>query len=137
MLEGGTGGSGAEPVRAAAGGAAEDARARSRELRLQLGATRARLAQLRRAGLDGQGRPDTSPDVFKQVQEQLLQAREQIGHLETALATNRRIGMAIGIVMVRHQVTDEQAFALLREQSQRRNQKLRELAEEVIYTGSL
>ncbi|NYJ06833.1 ANTAR domain-containing protein [Petropleomorpha daqingensis] len=137
MLDDGTGGDGATPSRAPFDGAAADARARSRELRLQLSATRARLSRLRRAGLDQRGRPDTAVDVFKQVQEQLLAAREQIVHLETALTSNRRIGIAIGIVMARNQLTDEAAFELLREQSQLRNQKLRELAEEVIYTGML
>ena len=102
----------------------------------QLRITRARLTKLRGAGLDADGQPDTTPDVVKQVQEQLIQARERIGHLETALASNRRIGIAIGIVMARHGVTDEVAFELLRERSQLLNEKLRELAEEVIYTGT-
>jgi AmiR/NasT family two-component response regulator len=39
--------------------------------------------------------------------------------------------------MARRQVTDEQAFDLLRKQSQVRNQKLRDLAEDVIHTGGL
>ena len=73
----------------------------------------------------------------RQLREQLAQAREQISHLEVALGTNRRIGIAIGIVMTRHQVTAEQAFELLREQSQVRNQKLHDIAEDVIYTGRL
>jgi hypothetical protein len=137
MLQDATGGDDAAPLRVPADGSAADARARSRELRLQLGVTRARLARLRRSGLDGRGRPDATPDVVKQVQEQLLEARERIGHLETALTTNRRIGIAIGIVMAGRRLTDEQAFALLREESQLRNQKLREVAEEVIYTGTL
>ena len=136
MSQDGTGGDGTPPPRGPIEGAAQ-ARERSRELRLQLGATRARLTHLRRAGLDRLGQPDSSPDLFKQVQQQLEQAREQISHLETALATNRRIGIAIGIVMDRHHVTDDQAFDLLRRESQLRNQKLRELAEEVIYTGTL
>ena len=53
------------------------------------------------------------------------------------MATNRRIGIAIGVVMARYGRTDEQAFELLREQSQVRNKKLRDLAEEVVYTGTL
>jgi len=132
MVQDGTSGDGAAPPRGPVEGAVE-ARERSRELRVQLGATRARLAQLRRVGSAGGGQPDG----FEELRDQLGQAREQIGHLETALATNRRIGMAIGIVMVRRNVTDEQAFALLCEQSQLRNEKLRDLAEEVIYTGTL
>jgi ANTAR domain len=117
-------------------GTAAATRERSRQLREQLSANRARLTLLRRSGLDGRGRPGAA-DVVAQVQEQLLRAGERIGHLEVALRTNRRIGIAIGIVMARRQVTDEQAFDLLREQSQVRNQKLRDLAEDVIYTGDL
>jgi hypothetical protein len=44
--------------------------------------------------------------------------REKIVNLETALVTARRIGAAIGVLMSRHQVTDAQAFNLLREASQ-------------------
>jgi hypothetical protein len=135
MLDG-LSGTGASPDRPQVDGTAAAARERSRQLREQLSANRARLTLLRRSGADGRGRPD-APDVVAQVQEQLLRAGERIGHLEVALRTNRRIGIAIGIVMARHQVTDEQAFDLLREQSQVRNQKLRDLAEDVIYTGSL
>jgi hypothetical protein len=137
MLDDGTGGSGVRPARTPAEAGAAAARERSRQLRGQLDANRARLAQLRKTGLDGHGRLDNAPDVFKQVQEQLLEARERIGHLETALASNRRIGIAIGIVMAGHQVTDEAAFELLRRRSQETNRKLRDVAEEVIYTGAL
>jgi AmiR/NasT family two-component response regulator len=99
---------------------------------------------------DGSGGTGASPDRtqvdgtaaaarerFRQLREQLAQAREQISHLEVALATNRRIGIAIGIVMTHHRVTDEQAFELLREKSQAHNQKLHDIAEGVIYTGRL
>jgi AmiR/NasT family two-component response regulator len=61
----------------------------------------------------------------------------KIANLETALRTNRRIGIAIGIVMSQHRCTDLEAFETLRQLSQHRNRKLRELAEEVIYTGAL
>jgi AmiR/NasT family two-component response regulator len=56
-------------------------------------------------------------------------------HLEHALASSRQIGMAMGILMERHRFTEEQAFDRLRDLSQRRNVKLRELAEQIIYTG--
>jgi AmiR/NasT family two-component response regulator len=68
--------------------------------------------------------------------EQLAAATTYAGHLEQALVSNRRIGMAMGILMERHRITEERAFDRLREMSQRRNMKLRELAEQVIDTGS-
>jgi AmiR/NasT family two-component response regulator len=67
----------------------------------------------------------------------LNDARRRIQHLETALQTNRRIGVAIGILMSRYAVPEEEAFAMLAEASQRSNRKLREIADEVAYEGDL
>lgn len=60
-----------------------------------------------------------------------------MAHLEIALASNRDIGTAIGILMNAHLVTQEQAFSMLRTASQHGHRKLREVANEVIFTGSL
>jgi AmiR/NasT family two-component response regulator len=84
--------------------------------------------------------PAHSLDVLILVDE--LQARVRSAELraaglEAALASNRRIGMAVGVLMCRHQLTDEQAFALPRTASQQGNVKVRELAETVIATGTL
>lgn len=62
-------------------------------------------------------------------------AVDKAAHLETALESNRRIGMALGILMAEHKLTEHQAFDLLRTASQRNHVKLRELAEQVILTG--
>ncbi|MCF6506874.1 ANTAR domain-containing protein [Blastococcus sp. MG754426] len=43
--------------------------------------------------------------------------------------------MAMGILMERHRMTQAQAFDHLRDLSQRRNVKLRDVAEQIIYTG--
>ena len=137
MLDNETIGAGVWPDRARVDGTAAAARERSRELRAHLAASRARLSQLWCLGPVEPGHPSHRPDVVEQVQEQLSDARERIEHLEIALATNRRIGIATGVVMARYGLTDEQAFELLREQSQVRNKKLRDLAEEVVYTGTL
>jgi AmiR/NasT family two-component response regulator len=45
--------------------------------------------------------------------------------------------MAVGILMCLLRVTDDQAFAVLCKHSQDRNLKVRDLAEDVIYTGLL
>lgn len=137
MLENGTSGAGVPPDRARFDGAAAAARERSRELREQLNASRARFTRLWWSSHAESDQPDASPDLVKQVHDQLVEARERIEHLERALATNRRIGIAIGVVMARYGLPDEQAFELLREQSQVRNKKLRDLAEDVVYTGTL
>lgn len=63
--------------------------------------------------------------------------REQISGLEQAVASNRAIGMAIGILMAIRRVGQDEAFDLLRTVSQRTNRKLREIADEVVHTGQL
>lgn len=76
----------------------------------------------------------TDPD---QLQERVRLAECKVMNFERALASNRRIGIAIGILMCQRQVTDEQAFAILKAHSQRGNIKVREVAEAVILTGKL
>ena len=66
-----------------------------------------------------------------------MQHMESEEHLRTALVTNRRIGAAVGILMVNHKITEDQAFDLLRIASQHTHRKLRDLASEVVATGHL
>ena len=63
--------------------------------------------------------------------------RAQISGLEQAVASNRAIGMAIGILMANARIGQDEAFDLLRTVSQRTNRKLREIADEVVHTGQL
>ena len=58
-------------------------------------------------------------------------------NLEAALTTNRQIGAAIGILMHQHKITESQGFELLREISQHTNRKLRDVADELVFTGAL
>lgn len=67
----------------------------------------------------------------------LDQAQSDVANLHVALASNRRIGQAMGILMADRQITEEQAFGLLRDASQHTNRKLRDIADEVIHTGAL
>ncbi len=66
----------------------------------------------------------------------LAAATAHAEELQRALVTSRQIGMAMGILMERHRLTAEQAFDHLRDVSQRRNVKLRNVAEQLIYTGN-
>jgi AmiR/NasT family two-component response regulator len=73
--------------------------------------------------------------------EQLAEARNELAaamahaaELQRALVSNRRIGMAMGILMERHRLTEEHAFDRLRDLSQRSNVKLRDVAEQVLCT---
>ena len=67
----------------------------------------------------------------------LDQAENKAANLERALASNRQIGAAMGILMARLHLTDAQAFDLLRKTSQNRHRKLRDIADEVMMTGEL
>lgn len=75
--------------------------------------------------------------VLDRLQARVRSAEDKAAGLEHALASNRRIGMAVGILMCRHQLTEDQAIAVLKTHSQHCNVKLRELAETVIYTGTI
>jgi hypothetical protein len=58
-------------------------------------------------------------------------------HLARAVTSNREIGVAVGILMVNHGLTEEQAFDLLSRVSQRTNRKLRVIALEVGQAGAI
>ena len=64
-------------------------------------------------------------------------AEDRADNLQRALLTNRRIGMAIGILLERLRITEEQAFDVLRQESMRQNVRLAQVAEQVVYTGTL
>jgi hypothetical protein len=64
-------------------------------------------------------------------------AHRNLDGLHAALESNRRVGIAIGILMTRLRITGGTAFDLLRRASNDRNVELRLVAEEVIDTGAL
>ena len=69
--------------------------------------------------------------------ESLAAGTTRSANLEVALATNREIGIAIGILMSRHKSTSDQAFDILRRVSQESQRKLRDVALEVAVTGTI
>jgi ANTAR domain-containing protein/GAF domain-containing protein len=64
-------------------------------------------------------------------------ARERVANLQRALISNRRIGMAMGVLMSSHKLIEDDAFTLLRIASQNTNRKLADVADDVITTGML
>ena len=56
----------------------------------------------------------------------------EVKQLQIARDSNRRIGMALGILMNQLDIDDEEAFDVLRRTSQNTNRKLRDVAEDVI-----
>lgn len=73
--------------------------------------------------------------------EQLVNAltveRERTANLQIALASNREIGMAMGIVMKCSGCTPDDAFGILRRTSQDANRKLRDVASDIVLTGDV
>ena len=63
--------------------------------------------------------------------------RSVVGQLEQALVSRDVIGQAKGVLMALRGVDEGEAFALLRDASQHRNERLRVVAEDVARTGSL
>lgn len=64
-------------------------------------------------------------------------AQQRAAHLERALASNREIGVAVGVLMRAHLVTHDEAFAMLRMASQDTNRKLADVAADVAAHGDL
>ena len=64
-------------------------------------------------------------------------ASDRARNLERALVTNREIGVAIGVLMHEHRLTQVQAFDVLRAASQDSNRKLADIAMDVVETGTL
>jgi hypothetical protein len=56
----------------------------------------------------------------------------QVVQLRAALASSRRIGMAMGIVVRQLDVDEDEAFDVLRRISQESNRKLRDVAEDIV-----
>jgi GAF domain-containing protein len=57
---------------------------------------------------------------------------ERADQLQQGLTTNREIGAAVGILMATHNISNDEAFALLSRASQRLNRKLHDIATGVV-----
>lgn len=58
-------------------------------------------------------------------------------HLQLAVQSHQRIGVAVGILMARNNLTEPQAFDLLRVASHNSNTKLAQIADDVVRIGTL
>ena len=71
------------------------------------------------------------------TQAALALERARGDQLARAVKSNRRIGIAVGIVMVVHRLPDVAAFEALRRASMNFNRKVADVAEDVIYLRRL
>lgn len=91
-------------------------------------------------GLAVEDLPGPSPTGMSEVDElQLALAREQAraDDLKGSLRTARRIGMAVGLLMARHELTESEAFQALESETHRSGRKLHETAEAILLAGGL
>lgn len=85
---------------------------------------------------------DTERSVLSQFSQEVSRAinlalrhndlSQQNDHLHTAMASRRLIDQAIGIVMAQNRCSADDAFGILRQASQNRNIKVRDLAADII-----
>jgi hypothetical protein len=71
----------------------------------------------------------------EELRADLQRLKLQVANLRIALQSNRRISMAVGILMSRHGLTADEAFDSLRAVSQTTHSKLHDIADAVIYVG--
>jgi hypothetical protein len=90
-----------------------------------------------RALVEALAAADGAASELRALAEQAVALHHERDHLRTALATNRTIGAAVGIIMTRHRLTYADAFDRLVTASQRANRKLRDIAGVVVETGAL
>jgi GAF domain-containing protein len=62
---------------------------------------------------------------------------DELGHMQIAMKSRAVIEQAKGILMERYKISEDRAFAVLTRASQQSNVKLREVADELVRSGSL
>lgn len=103
--------------------------------RADQGEVRSTAQDARMDSLEAQSELDRK--VMAQLQAEGLLNDEHAAHLQQALSSSRRIGAAIGMVMLTRHVDDVEAFDLLCTASKHSNRRLRALAGEIVDKGDL
>ncbi len=70
--------------------------------------------------------------AFAAVAIMAAEQQDRARNLEVSLTTNREIGKAIGLLMAAHNLSDDEAFDVLRRASQSLNRKLHDIAVEYV-----
>ncbi|HZA31487.1 MAG TPA: GAF and ANTAR domain-containing protein [Propionibacteriaceae bacterium] len=69
--------------------------------------------------------------------EATIRTSDELAHLRIAMRSRAVIEQAKGVLIERYKISDERAFAVLTRTSQQSNVKLREVADQLVRTGSL
>jgi hypothetical protein len=89
------------------------------------------------AEIDAMIAADQPPGDPVELAAECRRLKLEVANLRLAVESNRRISIAIGMLMCRYRLTNHQAFAALRRASQNAHRKLNDVAESVIYLGDL
>lgn len=86
--------------------------------------------------------PGPDPDAARQAElcpheVALIEAKAKIANLEVALTTARVISTAVGVLMSMFKINSGAAFDMLVVASQNTHRKVRDVADEVVETGTL
>ena len=100
------------------------------EQRLSVSEIRADAAELRADVLEAQAAADR--DMIADLQRDGVLSQEHALQMEQALKSSRTIGAAIGMIMASRQLSEHEAFDVLRKASEGSNRKLRDLAAELV-----
>jgi len=98
--------------------------------RLNVTEIRADAAELRADVLEAQAMADR--DMIADLQRDGVLSKEHALQMEQALKSSRTIGAAVGIIMASRQLSEREAFDVLRKASEGSNRKLRDLAAELV-----
>jgi hypothetical protein len=79
-----------------------------------------------------QGAQDAQDAQLATLAEELRACEDEVEGLEAALVSRHVIGMAQGMLMLRYELTQDQAFQFLRRNSNDQNLKLRDVAGRVV-----
>lgn len=79
----------------------------------------------------------SAPTEPSPLEAELAEARRQVKDLNIALSTSRTISMAIGVLMATFKITSDAAFDMVVVASQNTHRKLRDIAQDVVETGTL
>ncbi len=71
-------------------------------------------------------------EMIAELQADGVLSREHAEQMEQALRSSREIGAAIGILMASRQLSQDEAFAALKQVSRQSNRKLRDIARDLV-----
>jgi len=71
-------------------------------------------------------------DMIAELQRDGVLSQAHAAEMDVALKSSRTIGAAIGLIMASRNVSEKEAFEILRTASQNSNRKLRELAADLV-----